>query len=105
MTLENFLILGAILFAIGLYGALSKKHSISILMSLELMFNITAVAFSRYTIPVSESAANFVLTGHIFSIFVITVAAAEVALGLAIIIAVYRSLQTILITETAELKQ
>jgi|TARA_Y100000996_G_scaffold369046_1_gene315787 NADH:ubiquinone oxidoreductase subunit K len=108
MTLENFLILGAILFAIGLYGALSKKHAISILMSLELMFNginITAVAFSRYTIPVSESAANFVLTGHIFSIFVITVAAAEVALGLAIIIAVYRSLQTILITETAELKQ
>ena len=105
MTLENFLILGAILFAIGLYGALSKKHSISILMSLELMINITAVAFSRYTIPVSESAANFVLTGHIFSIFVITVAAAEVALGLAIIIAVYRSLQTILITETAELKQ
>ncbi|MAU65109.1 MAG: NADH-quinone oxidoreductase subunit NuoK [Dehalococcoidia bacterium] len=118
MTLENFLILGAILFGIGLYGALSKKHAISILMSLELMFNginITAVAFSRYTIPTAltndslvestSNAANFVLTGHIFSIFVITVAAAEVALGLAIIIAVYRSLQTILITETAELKK
>ena len=115
MTLENFLILGAILFGIGLYGALSKKHAISILMSLEFMFNginITAVAFSRYTIPISAErisisadAANFVLTGHIFSIFVITVAAAEVALGLAIIIAVYRSLQTILITETAELKK
>ena len=108
MTLENFLILGAILFGIGLYGALSKKHAIAILMSLELMFNginITAVAFSRYTIPISTDAANVVLTGHIFSIFVITVAAAEVALGLAIIIAVYRSLQTILITETAELKK
>ena len=114
MTLERFLIIGAILFGIGLYGALSKKHAISILMSLELMFNginLSAVAFSRYTIPAAisngaiDNAAKFVLTGQVFSIFVIAVAAAEVALGLAIIIAVYRSLQTILITETAELKK
>jgi NADH:ubiquinone oxidoreductase subunit K len=84
-------------------------------MSLEIMFNginISAVAFSRYTLPYSlsnepvvEDAARFILTGHVFSVFIITVAAAEVALGLAIIIAVYRSLQTILITETAELKK
>ena len=116
MDLERFLIIGAILFSIGLYGALSKKHAIAVLMSLEIMFNginLTAVAFSRYTIPYSlsstptmvENASRFLLTGHVFAIFIITVAAAEVALGLAIIIAIYRSKQTVLVTETSELKQ
>ena len=116
MDLEKFLIIGAILFSIGLYGALSKKHAIAVLMSLEIMFNginLTAVALSRYTIPYSlssttdmvENASMFVLTGHLFAIFIITVAAAEVALGLAIIIAIYRSKQTVLVTETSELKR
>ena len=56
MSLENFLILGAILFSIGLYGALSKRNAIAVLMSIELMFNavnITAVALSRYVVPAS----------------------------------------------------
>ena len=116
MDLEKLLIIGAILFSIGLYGALSKKHAIAVLMSLEIMFNginLTAVALSRYTIPYSlssttdmvENASRFVLTGHVFAIFIITVAAAEVALGLAIIIAIYRSKQTVLVTETSELKR
>ena len=52
-----------------------------------------------------ENASRFVLTGHVFAIFIITVAAAEVALGLAIIIAIYRSKQTVLVTETSELKR
>ena len=116
MTLERFLIIGAILFAIGLYGALSKKHAIAVLMSLELMFNgvnVTAVALSRYTVPkdLSESyqtmdnAASFLLTGQVFAVFIITVAAAEVALGLAIIIAIYRSRSTVLVTEAADMKK
>ena len=113
MTLERFLIIGAILFAIGLYGALSKKHAIAVLMSLELMFNgvnVPAVALSRYTVPRAlsenmENAASFLLTGQVFAVFIITVAAAEVALGLAIIIAIYRSRSTVLVTEAADMKK
>ena len=116
MTLERFLIIGAILFAIGLYGALSKKHAIAVLMSLEIMFNgvnLTAVAISRYTVPAAmssagthavENASRFLLTGQIFTIFIITIAAAEVALGLAIIVAIYRSRQSVLVTDAADMK-
>ena len=113
MTLERFLIIGAILFSIGLYGALTKKHAISVLMCLELMFNgvnLSAVAISRYTIPYSMIAgpnhtAISMLTGHVFTVFIITVAAAEVALGLAIVIAIYRSRDSILVTDATEMKK
>ncbi len=109
MTLERFLRLGAILFGIGLYGALSKKHAIAVLMSLEIMFNgvnLTAVALSRYTVPLAfETASKFLLTGHVFTVFIITVAAAEVALGLAIIIAIYRTRQSVLVTDVKELNR
>lgn len=116
MTLENFLILGAILFAIGLYGALTKRNAIAVLMCIELMFNavnITAVALSRYVVPASllgdaasitDQAARTLLTGQIFSIFIITVAAAEIALGVAIVIALYRSRETIFVTDATQLK-
>ena len=113
MTLERFLILGAILFGIGLYGVLSKKHAIAVLMSLEIMFNgvnVTAVALSRYTVPYTvpdtfEAASRFLLTEHVFTVFIITVAAAEVALGLAIIIAIYRTRQSVLVTDAKELSR
>ena len=112
MTLERFLILGAILFGIGLYGVLSKKHAIAVLMSLEIMFNgvnITAVALSRYTVPYTVpdtlEAARFLLTGHVVTVFIITVAAAEVALGRAIIIAIYRTRQSVLVTDAKELSR
>jgi NAD(P)H-quinone oxidoreductase subunit 4L len=89
--LEHYLILSAVLFAIGLYGALAKRNAIIILMSIELMLNavnIAMVAFSRYVVPL-------MLTGQVFAIFIMVVAAAEVAVGLAIIIAIYRHRQTI----------
>ncbi|NQT31086.1 MAG: NADH-quinone oxidoreductase subunit NuoK [Deltaproteobacteria bacterium] len=89
--LEHYLILSAVLFSIGLYGALAKRNAIIILMSIELMLNavnIAMVAFSRYIVPL-------MLTGQIFAIFVMVVAAAEVAVGLAIIIAIYRHRETI----------
>ena len=91
LGLEHYLILAAILFSIGLYGALAKRNAIIILMCIELMLNavnITMVAFSRYVVPA-------LLTGQIFAIFIIVVAAAEVAVGLAIILAIYRGLETI----------
>ena len=84
--LQHYIILSAILFCIGLYGALAKRNAVIILMSIEIMLNasnVALVAFSRFVVPE-------LLTGQIFAIFVMTVAAAEVAVGLAIIIALYR---------------
>jgi NADH:ubiquinone oxidoreductase subunit K len=89
--LEHYLILSALLFSIGLYGALAKRNAIVILMSIELMLNavnIAMVAFSRYVVPA-------LLTGQVFVIFIMVVAAAEAAVGLAIIISIYRYRETI----------
>lgn len=93
--LEHYLVLSAILFAIGLYGVLAKRNAIAILLSIEIMLNavnITMVAFSRFITPV-------LLTGQVFAIFIIVVAAAEAAVGLAIIMAIYRDRGTIDPTE------
>lgn len=87
--IEHYLILSAVLFSIGLYGALAKRNAVVILMCIELMLNavnIAMVAFSRYLAP-----DVVLLTGQVFAIFIMTVAAAEAAVGLAIIIAIYRS--------------
>ena len=89
--LEHYLVLSAVLFSIGLYGVLSKSNAVVILMCIEIMLNavnIALVAFSRYVVPL-------LLTGQIFTIFVIVVAAAEAAVGIAIIIAIYRNRQSV----------
>lgn len=89
--LEHYLVLSTIIFSIGLYGALAKRNAVIILMSIELMLNgvnIAMVAFSRYVVPL-------LLTGQVFAIFIIVVAAAEAAVGLAIIMAVYRGRESI----------
>lgn len=89
--LEHYLILSGALFAIGLYGALAKHNAIIILMSIEIMLNavnVALIAFSRYIVPTE-------FTGQVFAIFTMAVAAAETAVGLAIIIAIYRSRETI----------
>lgn len=95
ISLDHYLILSAILFCIGLYGALAKRHAIVILMSIEIMLvaaSISMVAFSRFVVPL-------LLTGQIFAIFVMVVAAAEAAVGLAIIISIYRNRETIDVTK------
>ena len=87
--IEHYLILSAVLFSIGLYGALAKRNAVVILMCIELMLNAVNIAmdaFSRYLVP-----DVVLLTGQVFAIFIMTVAAAEAAVGLAIIIAIYRS--------------
>lgn len=84
--LTHYLVLSAVLFGIGLYGALSRRSAVVILMCIELMLNaanIALVAFSRFVTPV-------LLSGQLFSLFSIVVAAAEATVGLAIIIAIYR---------------
>lgn len=91
LGLDHYLILSAILFAIGLYGALSKRNAIIILMCIEIMLNAVNIAlagFSRYITPLA-------LTGQVFVIFILVVAAAEVAVGIAIIISIFRNRKTI----------
>ncbi len=93
--LEHYVILSAVLFAIGLYGALAKRNAIAIMLSIEIMLNavnIAMVAFSRFITPL-------LLTGQVFAIFIMVVAAAEAAVGVAIIIAIYRGRGTIDPTE------
>ncbi len=92
VELEHYLVLGAILFSIGLYLALAKRNAVGVLMGIELMFNavnLTLVAFARF----AESAAP--IAGQVFAVFVITVAAAEAAVALALAVVVYRSRDTI----------
>jgi len=89
--LEHFLILAAVLFSIGLFGALTKRNAIVILISIELMLNavnILLVDFSSYITPLA-------LTCQVFTIFIIAVSAAEVSICLAIVIAIYRNRNTI----------
>jgi len=100
LTLNHFVILSTLLFCIGLYGALSKRNAVAILMGIELMFNavnILLVGFSRFLTP-----ANAI--GQVFAVFIITVAAAEAAVGLAIVLAVYRSRRTINVEDVALMK-
>jgi NADH-quinone oxidoreductase subunit K len=92
IPLAWYLILAAALFCIGLYGVLARKNAIAILLGIELMLNavnINLVAFWRYLDP-------NILSGQVFVVIVFAVAAAEVAVGLALIISVYRRRKTIL---------
>jgi NADH:ubiquinone oxidoreductase subunit K len=92
VDLEHVLIVGAVLFAIGLYVALTKKNAVAVLMGIELMLNavnLTFIGFARFV----ESPRP--LDGHVFAIFVITVAAAEAAVALALAVAVYRHRETV----------
>ncbi len=100
LSLYWYLIVAAALFCIGLYGVLSRRNAIGILMGIELMLNavnINLVAFWRYLTP-------SVLTGQVFAIFAFTVAAAEAAVGLALVIAIYRSRDTVIVEDVDLMK-
>lgn len=100
VPLSAYLVLALILFCIGLYGALTKRNTVIVLICIELMLNavnINLVAFSKLGINPS-------ITGQVFSLFTITVAAAEAAVGLAILIALYRNRRTVNIDEMNSLK-
>ena len=89
MLLNQFLLLGAALFCIGVYGVIARKNGVMVLMSIELILNavnINLVAFG---------AMNGSITGQVFALFVIAIAAAEVGVGLAIVLVIYRNRQSI----------
>ena len=93
IPLSWWLTVSAALFSIGMYGALSRRNAIGILMSIELMFNavnINLVAFNRFITPTD-------FTGQIFAIFTIVVAAAEATIGLAIVLLIYRNFRDIFV--------
>ncbi len=100
VPLSWYLTLSAALFAIGLFGALARRNAVGVLIGVELILNaanINFIAFWRYGNPLE-------MTGQLFAIFVITVAAAEAAVGLALIIAIYRLRGTVNLEEVDLLK-
>ena len=102
--LSKFLIIGALLFIIGVAGVLTRRNIIVIFMSIELILNaanLNFIAFSRY---LQETGNVNALAGQIFAVFVIVVAAAEAAIGLGIVIALYRNKETIWVDEIDLLK-
>ena len=102
--LSKFLVIGALLFIIGVAGVLTRRNIIVIFMSIELILNaanLNFVAFSRY---LQETGSMNALAGQIFAVFVIVVAAAEAAIGLGIVIALYRNKETIWVDEIDLLK-
>jgi NADH-quinone oxidoreductase subunit K len=102
--LSKFLVIGALLFIIGVAGVLTRRNIIVIFMSIELILNaanLNFIAFSRY---LQETGNVNALAGQIFAVFVIVVAAAEAAIGLGIVIALYRNKETIWVDEIDLLK-
>jgi NADH:ubiquinone oxidoreductase subunit K len=99
--LQHFLVLSAILFAIGMFGALSRSNAVGVLLSIELMLNAVNVMMVAFACYVQSPQP---LAGQLFAIFIMTVAAAEAAVGLAIVITVYRLRHTIQVDEIDLLK-
>lgn len=95
VTLTHYLVLSALLFALGLYAVVTRRNGVAILMGIELLLNaanVNLVAFNRFSAPGE-------LQGQIFALIVITLAACEAAVGLALVLAAYRSLETIFVDE------
>ena len=93
--LTHYLAVSALLFGLGLYGILTRRNAVAILMGIELMLNaanVNLVAFNRYVAPGA-------VAGHVFALVIITLAACEAAVGLALVMAIYRNLETIHVDE------
>ena len=99
-SLQSYLVVSAILFSLGMYGIMTRKNAIAILMGIELILNsanINFITFNRF--------GNFdSLDGHVFSIFVIVLAAAEAAVALAIIINLFKNIGTVDVNKAQEMK-
>ena len=98
MWLNQFLVLAAFLFCVGVYGVLARKNAVLVLMSIELMINAVNMNLIAFSLK------NDNLIGHVFTLFAIAVAAAEVGVGLAIVLLIYRNRSNVDLTEVAEMK-
>lgn len=100
MTLAHYLAVSGLLFAVGLFGALTRRNVIGILMGIELMFNaanLNLAAFNRFLHPAG-------VAGNAVSLFIMAVAAAEIVVGLALVMAIYRNLNTVYVEDMNLLK-
>lgn len=98
--LNAFLVVSAALFSLGAYGVMTRRNAVAILLAIELMLNsanLNLIAFARFGDPI-------LLSGQVFAIFVLTVAAAEAAVGLAIVLCVYRNIRHINVDDLHILK-
>ncbi len=93
MLLNQFLLLGALLFAVGVYGVLARRNAVMVLMSIELMLNAVNLNFVAFGLQ------HDVVSGQVFALFIIAVAAAEVGVGLAIVLLLYRNRKSIAVDE------
>ena len=98
MLINQFLILAAFLFCVGAYGVMVRKHAVLVLMSIELMINSVNMNLIAFSLK------NDNVIGHVFALFVIAVAAAEVGVGLAIILLIYRNRKSVDPGEVSEMK-
>jgi NADH:ubiquinone oxidoreductase subunit K len=98
MLLNQFLFLGAVLFCIGVYGVITRRNAVMVLMSIELILNAVNINLIAFALR------NGSVDGHVFALYVIAVAAAEVGVGLAMVLLVYRNRRSIALDELAEMK-
>jgi len=99
-SLQVYLIIAAILFSLGMFAVITRRNAIAVLMGVELILNaanLNFIAFARF--------GGMNMTGHIFALFVIVLAASEVAVALAIIINIYQNFKSINVDEAQQLKQ
>ncbi len=98
MLINQFLLLGAILFCIGVYGVIARKNAVMVLMSIELILN--AVNLNLLAFALLHGNAD----GHTFALYVIAIAAAEVGVGLGLVLLIFRNKRTIALDELSEMK-
>lgn len=98
MLLNQFLLLGAVLFCIGVYGVIARKNAVMVLMSIELILN--SVNLNLLAFAMRSDTAD----GHTFALYIIAVAAAEVGVGLALVLLIYRNKRNIALEDLSEMK-
>ena len=98
MLTAQFLLLGAVLFSIGVYGVLARKNAVMVLMSIELILNSVSLNLLAF------SVRNGSVDGNTFALYVIAIAAAEVGVGLAMVLLIYRNRRTIALDDLSEMK-
>ncbi len=98
MLINQFLLLGAVLFCIGVYGVIARKNAVMVLMSIELILN--AVNLNLLAFALRNGSPD----GHVFALYVIAIAAAEVGVGLGLVLLIFRNKRTIALDELSEMK-
>lgn len=98
MFAANFLLLAALLFCIGVYGVIARRNAVMVLMSIELILNAVNLNLVAFALM------NDNIDGHVFALFVIAIAAAEVGVGLAMVLMIYRNRRSIRLDELSEMK-